>query len=586
MLEVLGRSGVGRSARWTASSFKTLTPNVIYTGDPSIPLPSGYDLVFTNHGDTHSLHAAVGPDNADILVPHGFYPPLSQMRGGRTDFGIIEGTGVTVVRGDPGSIAEQVKSSDSEIVALGNAFEYRRDARQFATAMVALRGGAGHKRLVYAPGMMDVSNLALLTYMGVDLFDTSLLQYRSSRMEVSMAEGAISARDSKWVGASKPSEAFALSLDNAARELQLVRHMIDKQRLRELVEMRIHASPWLVSSLRLFDESHYDFQEKYFPVIGPRFYCNAKQSLSRPDIMRYRKRIMERYVRPADKKVLLLIPCSAKKPYFSSKSHQAFKRVLTSVSNFDIIHEVIITSPLGAVPRELELFYPAAQYDIPVTGHWDREEVAMVQEMVKRIVSFGYDHIICHLGDESEFVLPVLDEYVDTTKTASCTSKDSLDNLYAVLQKYCAEYPRVPRGVDRASSMRSSAIFQFGEVGAALTEGCDVSGSYPYSRFMAGRTQLGMLTPDRGMISLTIDGAERIAASGKFLVHMKDFDMTGNLFAVGVESADQDIRIGDEAIVMRKGKVEAVGVATMNGEEMADSVKGEAVRIRHKRKSA
>ncbi|MGD0817356.1 MAG: DUF5591 domain-containing protein, partial [Methanomassiliicoccales archaeon] len=281
-----------------------------------------------------------------------------------------------------------------------------------------------------------------------------------------------------------------------------------------------------------------------------------------------------------------LIPCSAKKPYSSSKSHQAFKRVLTSLSNFDVVHEVIITSPLGAVPRELELYYPAAQYDIPVTGHWDREEVAMVQEMVKRIVSFGYEHVICHLGDESEFVMPVLDEYVDTTKTASCTAKDSLDRLYEVLQKYCSEFTRVPRGLDRSSSMRSSAIFQFGEVGSALTEGCEVSGSYPYSRIMAGRTQLGMLTPDRGMISLTLDGAERIAPSGKFWVNMKDFEMTGNLFAVGVDGADPDIRIGDEAIVMRKGKVEAVGVAMMSGEEMADSAKGEAVRIRHKRKSA
>ena len=586
MLEVLGRSGVGRSARWTASSFKALTPNVILAGEPGNNVPSGYDLVLTDRGDAHSLHALGATDNNEILVPHDLYPPLSQMRGGRTEFGSIEGTGVTLVRGEPAAIAEQVKASSSEIVALGNAFEYRRDARHFAAAMVALRGSAGYKRLVYAPGIMDVSNLALLAYMGVDLVDTSLLRYRASRMEVSMAEGAISTRDAKWIGAATTEEAYAVSLQNAARELQLVRHMIAHERLRELVEMRIHASPWLVAALRIYDESHYDFQEKYFPVIGPRFYCNAKQSLTRPDILRYRKRIMGRYVRPADKKVLLLIPCSAKKPYFSSKSHQAFKRVLTSVSNFDVIHEVIITSPLGAVPRELELYYPAAQYDIPVTGHWDREEVAMVQEMVKRIVSFGYDHIICHLGDESEFVLPVLDEFVDTTKTASCTSKDSLDNLYAVLQKYCAEYPRVPRGVDRASSMRSSAIFQFGEAGAALIEGCEVSGSYPYSRFLAGRTQMGMLTPDRGMISLTIDGAERIAASGKFLVHMKDFEMTGNLFAVGVESADPDIRIGDEAIVMRKGKVEAVGVATMNGEEMADSAKGEAVRIRHKRKSS
>jgi archaeosine synthase len=577
MLEVLGRSGVGRNTRWTASSFKTLTPNVIFASKPDSPVPDGLDLVLTGKGNFHALRSVDGPDNDDILIPHGFYPPLSQMRGGRTDFGSIESAGAVIVRGDPEAIGDQVRGSTAEVIILGNAFEYRRDARQFAAAMVALRGAAGHKRLVYAPGLMDVSNLALLAYMGMDLFDTTLLQYRASRMEVSRAEGTISAKDAKWVGATTPEVALAQSVGNAAKELQLVRHMIGQQRLRELVEMRIHASPWLVAVLRLFDEGHYDFQEKYFPVIGPRFYCNAKQSLTRPDILRYRKRIMERYVKPEG---------SAKKPYFSSKSHQAFKRVLTSVSNFDVVHEVIITSPLGAVPRELELFYPAAQYDIPVTGHWDREEVAMVQEMVRRIVSFGYDHVICHLGDESEFVLPVLDEFVDTTKTASCTAKDSLDRLYEVLYKYCAEYPRVPRGLDRASSMRSSAMFQFGDVGSALTEGCEVSGSYPYSRIMLGKTQMGMLTPDRGMISLTIDGAERIAASGKFLVNMKDFEMTGNLFAVGVESSDPNIRIGDEAIVMRKGKVEAVGVAMMSGEEMADSAKGEAVRIRHKRKSA
>ena len=352
-------------------------------------------------------------------MPHDLYPPLSQMRGGRTDFGSMEGTGVTLVTGGPSAIAEQVRSSSSEIVALGNAFEYRRDASHFAAAMVALRG-VGR---LQAPGLCAGHD-------GRQQPGAPGLHGRGPGRHVAAAvprfphggkhgRGGDLRQGPKWIGATTTEEAYAVSLQNAARELQLVRHMIAHERLRELVEMRIHASPWLVAALRIYDEGHYDFQEKYFPVIGPRFYCNAKQSLTRPDILRYRKRIMERYVRPADKKVLLLIPCSAKKPYYSSKSHQAFKRVLTSVSNFDVVHEVIITSPLGAVPRELELYYPAAQYDIPVTGHWDREEVAMVQEMVKRIVSFGYDHIICHLGDESEFVLPVLNEFVDTTKTAS-----------------------------------------------------------------------------------------------------------------------------------------------------------------------
>jgi hypothetical protein len=41
--------------------------------------------------------------------------------------------------------------------------------------------------------------------------------------------------------------------------------------------------------------------------------------------------------------------------------------------------ELIITSPLGVVPGSLSCSYPSAQYDIPVTGHWDLEEQAMVR---------------------------------------------------------------------------------------------------------------------------------------------------------------------------------------------------------------
>ena len=36
--------------------------------------------------------------------------------------------------------------------------------------------------------------------------------------------------------------------------------------------------------------------------------------------------------------------------------------------------EIILTSPLGIVPRDLEYTYPAAHYDIPVTGDWSEIE--------------------------------------------------------------------------------------------------------------------------------------------------------------------------------------------------------------------
>ena len=73
-----------------------------------------------------------------------------------------------------------------------------------------------------------------------------------------------------------------------------------------------------------------------------------------------------------------------------------------------------------------------------------------------------------------------------------------------------------------------------------------------------------------------------LAQKGYHTVEMMDFELKGNLFAVGVTDADPSIRIGDEAIVTVNGKVRAVGVAMMSGREMVQLGRGIAVRIRHK----
>lgn len=95
---------------------------------------------------------------------------------------------------------------------------------------------------------------------------------------------------------------------------------------------------------------------------------------------------------------------------------------------------------------------------------------------------------------------------------------------------------------------------------------------------------MGMMTAERGMISLTLDGARILADMGRNVVEMMDFELKGNLFAIGVTKADPSIRIGDEAIIMLNGKVKAVGVAMMSGREMVELNRGIAVRVRHKSK--
>ena len=92
-----------------------------------------------------------------------------------------------------------------------------------------------------------------------------------------------------------------------------------------------------------------------------------------------------------------------------------------------------------------------------------------------------------------------------------------------------------------------------------------------------------MTTMDRGILSLTLDGAQVLAMHETHRVFIGDFRPKGtsSLFAVGVESADADIRVGDEVAIMHGEEVRACGVATMSSEEMTHMERGIAVALRH-----
>ncbi len=63
-----------------------------------------------------------------------------------------------------------------------------------------------------------------------------------------------------------------------------------------------------------------------------------------------------------------------------------------------MVHEVILTSPLGLVPRELELTYPASNYDIAVTGYWDEDEKKMMRTLIQKYLQKNvYDATIMHI---------------------------------------------------------------------------------------------------------------------------------------------------------------------------------------------
>ena len=488
--------------------------------------------------------------------------------------------GVQVVRLP---LPEDLVIDDSaDVVVVPNAYELRKDPRRIVDVVVRLREAAGFGRLLCMLGIGEPSTVAILSYMGVDLFDDSLPRAAGLERVLLMPEAEVAMGDGDVAGA---------NVDYMEAELAKVRMFIRADRLRELADQRSFSSPSNVALLRLYDQNAYGYAEETCSTVGCRFSCNSTQALRRPDLKRYRDRMRD-YRKPEHKRILLLLPCSAKKPYHISKTHRAFASAIHTAQHDTLVHEVIVTSPLGMVPRELDACYPANSYDIPVTGEWKCEERAMIREMVGSLIQQGYDKVICHLGDDYELVEGLAE--MECTVVGDPTSPKSLENLDRALRAAAKGMEPVDYLVDRNNLARGLLEFQFGRdiANILMDENTYAIGKFPYWKFIREdpedrkkKTQLGMMTPERGMVSLTLEGAEILAEAGYATVEIMDFELKGNLFAVGVIRADPRIRIGDEAIIVCDGQVRGVGVAMMCGREMTDLKRGIAVKVRHKIKS-
>ena len=543
MLDIVARSQRGRVCEYSRDGNVLETPAMIRS-EPEGP-------VCIAAGEGGRVLRLFG---AEVPLESGL---LTTASSGMESSSVVK-DGVQVVRLP---LPEGLVIDDSaDVVVVPNAYELRKDPRRIVDVVVRLREAAGFGRLLCMLGIGEPSTVAILSYMGVDLFDDSLPRAAGLERVLLMPEAEVAMGDGDVAGA---------NVDYMEAELAKVRMFIRADRLRELADQRSFSSPSNVALLRLYDQNAYGYAEETCSTVGCRFSCNSTQALRRPDLKRYRDRMRD-YRKPEHKRILLLLPCSAKKPYHISKTHRAFASAIHTAQHDTLVHEVIVTSPLGMVPRELDACYPANSYDIPVTGEWKCEERAMIREMVGSLIQQGYDKVICHLGDDYELVEGLAE--MECTVVGDPTSPKSLENLDKALRAAAKGMDPVDYLVDRNNLARGLLEFQFGRDIADLLmdENTYAIGKFPYWKFIREdpedrkkKTQLGMMTPERGMVSLTLEGAEILAEAGYATVEIMDFELKGNLFAVGVIRADPRIRIGDEAIIVCDGQVRGVGVAMM-----------------------
>ena len=425
----------------------------------------------------------------------------------------------------------------------------------------------------YAPASALPSNVASLIYCGFDLFDYTAVDLCTIQGRFCTTEGEFEAEYmEKGICGCAGCQAKDLQLHNRLaleREIANARLWIERGQIREYMEMRCRMQPEQVEILRRLDRTD-AFDGLYPAVRSSRFRANAGESMFRREIALFEERLVSRYV-PPRLDICVLLPCASRKPYSLSRSHQMLMRVVDSRA-----HEVIVTSPLGVVPRELELVYPAGHYDVPVTGYWDLEEQELLTGFLTAYLEkHRYERILCHLEGGAKAVALEAAKRAGVTLEITCNddrplSQESLRALNAALEG--------SRKV-KNDFIHGTMLFQFGE--DVDTKGLVVKGRYPQVKALLKKTQLFTTDPSTGFIRPTHEGWARI--KGYRVRISEGFVPQGDVLAPGVADCDPRIREGDEVLVEGDGYL-ATGKAAMGAQEMLSSKRGVAVKVRKTRK--
>jgi archaeosine synthase len=279
---------------------------------------------------------------------------------------------------------------------------------------------------------------------------------------------------------------------------------------------------------------------------------------------------VNRYLPPATAEIAVLLPCSARKPYSLSQSHRRFQLAVAGRA-----HELVVTSPLGLVPRELETVYPAMHYDVPVTGYWDAEECAVIAAVIARYLKkHRYRRVIAHLEGGALKVAEMAAAEAGVTLEYSCHEDPAGNGALARLDAALAGERRI-----RDDRLHGICSYQFGM--NIDTKGFSVRGTFPEIFYTKEKNPYFSIDTVGGMLRPTFDGWSLIPTG--YRVTIDDFVPEGDILVPGVSGADPSIREGDEVLVTGPSAV-ATGRAAMSADEMGRSERGVAVRVRKVKK--
>ncbi|MFX0107828.1 MAG: DUF5591 domain-containing protein, partial [Candidatus Hodarchaeota archaeon] len=361
---------------------------------------------------------------------------------------------------DPDTALTRLNDVDSMGVA-GGVYRFSGDLGHSDFDSLMTRSLSPRNWLAVAAGRIEPFMVPLLYYLGFDVMDIGRAQEAASvgiRLWRTQDEPISKSSTSRFCSCSacqSHEDLIELSRDELVKTLEAHNHLVYEMilsesvlafndgKLRWLVESLTHATPSVASILRRIDSALYPFLEEFTPNTGHSpLYLIGPESYHAPAIRRFREKLVKRYSPPKSKSLILLLPCSARKPYSDSKSHRLFTQVVDSALGAarTNLSEVIVTSPLGVIPRELERVFPVQQYDLPVTGDWDHEETEIAAAALgHHLGKFNKDVVVvAHVSGGYLDIVRAAEDRVEqsiiyTSSESRATHSDALNSLRETL---------------------------------------------------------------------------------------------------------------------------------------------------------
>ncbi|MFX0098231.1 MAG: DUF5591 domain-containing protein [Candidatus Hodarchaeota archaeon] len=406
------------------------------------------------------------------------------------------------------------------------------------------------------------------------------------------------------------------NVNQALNEIVKIRNLLRSDKFRDYLEYQSQSSVILTVFRKKLDLHSKDLAGSSTSLVKKaKVEFRGTGSYYRPDVIKFRSKVIKHFTFPRRTEYVILLPCSARKPYFESPSHVKFHQAMRGGWNkwFRYCSELIITSPIGLVPRQLENCFPAAHYDVPVTGYWDEQELEFSKDMLVNVINHNLDSgvkikgIIAHLEGgyrkacelaESSMRIPL--KYTGNFESATILEaldalRDEFSSIEATLTQN-AYNDGLNKNDVKLEDFKVLLNFQFetnlGDV--VLPENTKIRKDRRNTTIIIdGKTNSTVFSRDQnsGYLKLERLGVERAWGGhlGNKDIHLKKVEFKGdalkgsNLFPAGIEHADEGITVGDDVFIHDgDNRLMGYGRAIVPGSRMLEMKTGPVIMLLHK----